>query len=57
MCCSVVCLPVAPQVAFTKEGKLQAIDMQLYCNAGYSLDIRWGPGGVWGGVVCVCVCV
>ncbi|EFN53303.1 hypothetical protein CHLNCDRAFT_136969 [Chlorella variabilis] len=30
------------KVAFTKEGKLQAIDMQLYCNAGYSLDISHG---------------
>jgi xanthine dehydrogenase/oxidase len=28
------------KVGFSPEGKLLACDMQLYCNAGYSMDIR-----------------
>jgi xanthine dehydrogenase molybdopterin-binding subunit B len=29
------------KVGFSPEGKLLALDLQLYCNAGYSMDIRW----------------
>ncbi len=28
------------KVGFSPEGKLLACDMKLYCNAGYSMDIR-----------------
>ncbi|XP_074660818.1 xanthine dehydrogenase/oxidase-like [Tubulanus polymorphus] len=27
------------KVAFTKEGKIQALDLLLYCNGGHSLDV------------------
>ena len=42
-------LPSPPtQVGFTREGRLQALDLQLYCNAGFSLDLRcgWANTGV-----------
>lgn len=29
------------QVGFTREGRLLALDLDLYCNAGNSLDLRW----------------
>lgn len=33
MCCTL-------QVGFTREGRLVALDLNLYCNAGNSLDLR-----------------
>ncbi|PSC76668.1 Xanthine dehydrogenase [Micractinium conductrix] len=30
------------KVGFTREGRLQALDLQLYCNAGFSLDLSAG---------------
>ncbi len=35
-------LPVRLQVGFTREGRLVALDLNLYCNAGNSLDLRQG---------------
>lgn len=32
---------VFPKVGFTKEGRLLALDLSLFCNAGNSLDLRW----------------
>ncbi len=29
------------QVGYTQEGKLLALDMDLYCNAGNSLDLSY----------------
>jgi len=30
------------QVGFTSEGMIQALELQLYGNAGYSIDLSYG---------------
>ena len=33
-----------PQVGFTKAGLIQALELDLYCNGGYALDISYFVG-------------
>ena len=55
LCCRRHCAsPPGVQVGFTREGRLLAMDLKLYCNAGNSLDLTCAAPAAGRKLPCQC---